>query len=54
LVALASPVGTALRIVRELTRAVGERWTLLYTGDFGDMERFAGVFPAVKLFGLRP
>jgi hypothetical protein len=26
----------------------------LYTGDFADMERFAGFFPAVKLFGLRP
>jgi predicted nucleic acid-binding protein len=26
----------------------------LYTGDFKDMERFAGFFPAVKLFGLRP
>jgi hypothetical protein len=26
----------------------------LYTGDFDDMDRFAGFFPAVKLFGLRP
>jgi predicted nucleic acid-binding protein len=28
--------------------------TNLYTGDFDDMERFAGFFPAVRLFGLRP
>jgi len=26
----------------------------LYTGDFEDMQRFAGFFPTVRLFGLNP
>ena len=26
----------------------------LYTGDIGDMQRFEGFFPTVRLFGLNP